>query len=142
MNTSHGASLQWAENYDHPLDIKLIAILELNDESNSILYKYLQNVSSDAEFTTSVAQVLVEEQQEAHIQQWNQGKIQPTFEIGYVVKVYVQVQSNSEQVDVEKSHIKHGEHSKLRKYLGTIPTKSKYTTNMIQLFVNTKSEIS
>ena len=86
----------------------------------------------------SVVQVLVEEQQEAHMQRWNKGKIQQKFKIGDIVKVHVQVQSNADQGEVKKSHIKHEDHSKLRKPLGTIPTKSKDTTNQIKPFKNIK----
>ena len=49
-----------------PLDIELNALPELNGKSKSTLHNYLWDVSSDAEFSTSVVQVLVEEQRQAH----------------------------------------------------------------------------
>ena len=41
---------------------------------------------------------------------------------------------------MKNSHIKNEYHSKFRKSLGTISTKSKVTTNQIQSFKNTKAE--
>ena len=81
----------------------------------------------------------MEELQEAHRQRWNQGKIWPTFEIGDVIKAHIQVQSNADQGEVKNSRIKHKDHFKFIKSLGTIPTKSKDTTNQIQPFENTKA---
>ena len=88
--------------FQFPLDIKLSAIPELNNEYNSTLYDYLRNVSSDATSATSVVQVPVEELREAHRQRWNKGKIQPTFKIINFVKAYVQLQSNADQGEVKK----------------------------------------
>ena len=61
-----------------------------------------------------VVKVLVEERRESHRQLWNKVKIQPTFEIRDVFKAHVQEKSNSDQVEVKNSHIKHEDHSKLR----------------------------
>ena len=85
-----------------PLDIKLSAIPELNDGSNSTLYNYLRSVSLGAAFSTSVFQVLVEERQEEPRKWWNKGKIQPTPKTGDVVKAHVQIQSNADQGELKK----------------------------------------
>ena len=56
----------FSREFQFPLDIELSAIPEINGESNSTLYNYLRNVSSDTEFAGLVVQVLAEEVQEAH----------------------------------------------------------------------------
>ena len=44
-----------------PMDVELNAILSMNDNHSSALYKYLRDVSNDSKFATSVVQILVEE---------------------------------------------------------------------------------
>ena len=73
-NTDVSRSLaEFDREFQLSLYIELSAIPELNDESNSTLYNCLLNVSSDASFSTSVLQVLIKEQWEAHRQRWDKG---------------------------------------------------------------------
>ena len=47
--------------FKSPIDVKLSGSPTLNSSDQSELYKYLQDVSNDLTFTTSVLQVLINE---------------------------------------------------------------------------------
>ena len=83
-----------------PLDVSLSLTLILNTETNSSLFNYLLDVSTDSTFSLSLLQILIKERRAAHRDRQSKGKIQCSLKIEDVVKAHVQVQSrdNSEIV--------------------------------------------
>ena len=75
------------------IDVSLSPSHILNTKSNSTLFNYLRDVSTDAKFSLSVLQILIEEQRSTHRDRYNNGKTLCTLKIGDVVKAHVQVQS-------------------------------------------------
>ena len=79
-----------------PLDVSLSPSPILNTESNSTLFNYLRDVSTDAKFSLSVLQILIEERRSTHRDRHNKGKTMCTLKIGDVVKAHVEVQSSAD----------------------------------------------
>ena len=53
-------------HFKFTMDVKLSPPPTINDEEQSALYIYLKDVSTDSQFSTTVLQMLVEEQRAAH----------------------------------------------------------------------------
>ena len=88
--------------FKFPMDVELESVETLNCSDNSALYIYLRDVSNESSFAQSVLQVLIEERRAAHRVRWNKNRIEQIFQVGNVVKVHVQVQSNSTTGVVKK----------------------------------------
>ena len=79
-----------------PLDIDLSPTPILNTETNSTLFHYLRDVSTDSTFSLAILQVLIQERRESHQHRQNKGKLACTLKVGDVVKAHVQVQSRAD----------------------------------------------
>ena len=79
-----------------PLDVELSPSPLLNNETNSVLFQYLRDVSTDSTFSLSILQVLIDERRQAHRDRHNKGKALCTLKVGDVVKAHVQVQSRAD----------------------------------------------
>ena len=79
-----------------PLDVELSPCPILNNETNSVLFQYLHNISTDSTFSLSILQVLIDERHQSHGEQHNKGKAICTLKVGNIVKACVQVQSRAD----------------------------------------------
>ena len=79
-----------------PLDVDLSPTPILNTETNSILFNYLRDVSTDSTFSLAILQVLIKERRESHQRRQNKGKTTCTLKVGDVVNAHVQVQSKAD----------------------------------------------
>ena len=79
-----------------PLNVDLSPTPILNTETNSSLFDYLRDVSTDSTFSLAILQVLIKERRESHQRRQNKGKTACTLKVGDVVKAHVQVQSRAE----------------------------------------------
>ena len=68
----------------------------INTKLNRVLCQYLRDVSSDAKFSLSIPQMLIEENRATHQERQNKGKIQCTIKVGDMVKSHIQVQSHTD----------------------------------------------
>ena len=69
------------------MDIELNDLPQLNDPSNTKLYNYLRNVSTDSIFATSVLHILIEERRQ-HLRNHHNSTIIPqSLKVGDVVTV-------------------------------------------------------
>ena len=84
------------------MDIELLEQPNLNEKDNSALFHYLRNISCNSKFAVSVLQTLLEEHRTTDRERWNKDKVLVKFEICYVVKSLVQVQSKLESGEVGK----------------------------------------
>ena len=85
-----------------PLDIELRPLPSLNESNQSELYEYLRSMSNNSKFATEVAKILIEERRKSMRDRVNSSKTLPTFKVGDVVKVHIQVQSSAENNKVGK----------------------------------------
>ena len=85
-----------------PLDVELSPTPTLNTETNSALFQYLRDVSTDSTFALSILQVLIDDRRTSHRLRHNEGKSPSSLKVGDVVKAHVQVQSNAERGIVGK----------------------------------------
>ena len=74
-----------------PLDVELSPTLLLNTKTNSTLFQYLRDVSTDSTFSLAILQILIEERISAHRSCHNKGGDKCTLKVGDVVKSHVQV---------------------------------------------------
>jgi len=58
-----------------PLDVSLSPSPILNTASNSTLFNYLRDVSTDAKFSLSILQILIEKRRSTHRERQNKGEI-------------------------------------------------------------------
>ena len=54
-----------------PLDTELLSTPTLNPDNNLVLFKYLQEMSTNSQFAISVLQIIIEERITAHREYWN-----------------------------------------------------------------------
>ncbi|GFH46278.1 hypothetical protein CTEN210_02752 [Chaetoceros tenuissimus] len=85
-----------------PLDMELRPLPSLNESNQSELYEYLRSMSNNSKFATEVAKILIEERRKSMRDRVNSSKTLPTFKVGDVVKVHIQVQSSAENNKVGK----------------------------------------
>ena len=85
------------------MDLDLNAAPSLNFSDHSALYSYLRDVSNDSTFATSILQVLIEERCTAHRTRWNNDRAAKYFNVGDIIKVHVQVQSNATTGTIKKA---------------------------------------
>ncbi|GFH62173.1 hypothetical protein CTEN210_18649 [Chaetoceros tenuissimus] len=85
-----------------PLNIELRPLPSLNESNQSELYEYLRSMSNNSKFATEVAKILIEERRKSMRDRVNSSKTLPTFKVGDVVKVHIQVQSSAENNKVGK----------------------------------------
>jgi hypothetical protein len=85
-----------------PLDTELRPLPKLNDRNNTELFEYLRKMSNDSKFATEVVKILVEERRKSMRARVNSSKVQPSFKVGDVVKVHIQVQSSADNNRVGK----------------------------------------
>ena len=90
------------QDFRFSLDVSLSPTPLLNTESNSLLFNYLRDVSTDSTFALNILKGLIEERRTVHRDRQNRGKLQCSLEIGDVVKASVQVQSCADAVIVGK----------------------------------------
>ncbi|GFH50457.1 predicted protein [Chaetoceros tenuissimus] len=70
--------------------------------SRQEFYEYLRSMSNNSKFATEVAKILIEERRKSMRDRVNSSKTLPTFKVGDVVKVHIQVQSSAENNKVGK----------------------------------------
>ena len=95
-------TLSVCQIFRFPLDVDLSPSPTLNTETNSVLFQYLRDVSTDSTFSLSILQVLIDERRQFHRDRHNKGKIGCTLKVGDVVKAHVQVQSRADTGIVSK----------------------------------------
>ena len=93
------------------------------------MFKYLQYVSTNFQFTISVLQNIIQERITAKHKLRNKGKKHPIFKVGDVVKSHIQVYSKSETGEVKNYHIKQEDRSKSKYLWETISMKYNETKN-------------
>lgn len=90
----------------------------LNIETNSFLFNYLRDLSTDSTLSLSVLQILIEERRTAHRDRQNKGKIQCSLKVGDIDKAHVQVQSRADSRIVGKLAYRARDPSIITKDLG------------------------
>lgn len=88
--------------FQFPLDVKISPTPVLNTETNSALFQYIRNVSTDSNFSLSILQIVIEERCSYHRDHQNKTKLECSLKVGYVVKSHIQVQSRAESGSVGK----------------------------------------
>ena len=74
------------------LEAELLQTPTTLNQGNASMYGYLQHVSNNSQFATSILQILVEEQWTGHGEWWNKNQSAPEFKVEYAVEAPAQVQ--------------------------------------------------